>query len=326
MIGLVCSQRRFLPDMEVYNVLRYLSNLVYLMYIPPVTPENVEKMKENMAKFVGAYEDRMGIDACTWKFHVFQHFIELIQIQGSALFWDGYFRECVVGELKEYVTGTVNEDEQIVTNFLVTRHARAYFDSCKASPRMKSFYEREMTEFTGRSLTEYVGVDMEDDLTISEDEKEFIMGMCRASTGRVLKRVRRVKHGGTVVTSTCFRHRGKVDDTWIFFDENLFGQVEDIFAIDGDEQHTFVVKLNKYGRISVMDETSLDGEELPFPINQFPAESLGEYDYVLVGKSKVIQKMTHGVYEYEAEVVDYNGIAKRAVMTCDYLSVWPEYV
>ena len=39
-----------------------------------------------------------------------------------------------------------------------------------------------------------------------------------------------------------------------------------------------------------------------------------------------VSQVTHGVYKYEAEVVDYNGLAKRAVMTCDYVRVWPEYV
>lgn len=325
-IGLVCSQRRFLPDIEVYNVLVYLSNLVYLMYTPRVTQEIIEKMKENMIKFVDAYHDRMGLEACTWKFHVFQHFIELIQVHGSALFWDGYFRECVLGQLKEYATGTLNEDEQIVTNFLVAHHARKYLDACQKSPRMKEFYESEMTEFTGRSLTENVRVDSEDASTMRQDEKEVVMNMCGASAGRSMKRVRRLKHGGTVVTSTRFAHRGMVDDTWLYFNDNLFGQVEDMFAIGGDERHTFVVKLKKYGKVSVMDETSIDGEELLFPMNQFPAENTGETEFVLVKHSTVLQKMTHGVYEYVVKTRDNLGIITKSAMTCEYLSVWPEYV
>jgi hypothetical protein len=325
-VGLVCSQRRFLPDIEVYNVLCYLANLVYLMYIPRVTEENIAKMRENMAKFVDAYQDRMGIQACTWKFHVFQHFIELILVHGSALFWDGYFRECVVGQLKEYATGTWNEDEQIVTNFLVAHHARKYLDACNKSPRMRDFYESEMTEFTGKSLTENVAIDSEDGTTVREDEREMVVRLCGTSIDKQVKRVRRIKHGGTVVTSTSFPHRGKVDDTWLYFNEKLFGQVEDMFAVRGEERRTFVVKLNKYQKVSIMDETSMDGEELLFPMNQFPAESTGEHEYVVVGQSTVIQKMSHGFYEHEVRSVDGIGIETYTAMTCEYLSVWPEYV
>jgi hypothetical protein len=66
-----------------------------------------------------------------------------------------------------------------------------------------------------------------------------------------------------------------------------------------------------------MDEESSEGEELMFPIGQFPAESAEEFEFVLVDFSTCLQKISVGTYEYYA-----NG----SMSTSVYLSVWPEHI
>jgi hypothetical protein len=317
MVGLICSQRRFLPDIKLYKVLCFLSNLVYLMYNPRFTDALLPDLERNMALFVDVYHERIGIGGCTWKFHVFQHFIELLKRHGSALFWDGFFRECVVGELKNYLTGTRGEDEQVVCNFLLTHHARRYFDSCEASPRMKEFYDRETRNFSGKSLSGNSAFRYETVPDIREEERTRILGMYCATRDRGVKRVLRFNHGGTILTSEKNARRGMVDDSWVFLRENLFGRVQDIFVVDGEERESFVFKIEKYRKVPVMDEMSMEGDELMFPMNQFPSESMNEYEYVKVDESVRVQKMSVGTYTHSVggDLVDLV-----------YFSVWNEHV
>lgn len=318
MVGLICSQSRFLPDKKMYDVLRHLSDLVFLMYSPRVTDSSIRDMKRSMQLFVDAYHARIGYSGCTWKFHIFQHFIELIEVHGSALFWDGYFRESVVGELKKFFTGTRNEDEQVVANFLLTHHGRRYFDKCQSSPRMKKFCEGLAPPFSGKSITANVGFTYKEKPVISADERQNVLSFFDSSFGdKEVRRVCRLKHGGVVFSSVRFIHRGMIDDSWVYFDKDTFGQIEDMFVLAGEEEKTFVVKLAKYRRVSLMDEDSSEGEELLFPIGQFPAESADEFEFVLVDFSTCLQKISVGTYEYYA-----NG----SMSTSVYLSVWPEHI
>ncbi len=322
-VGLICSRRRFLPDAHLYKVLVYLANLVYLMYNPRVNNTLIEEMKKNMIRFVDEYHARIGLPGCTWKFHIFQHFIELILIHGSALFWDGFFREKIVGELKEYFTGTRNEDEQIVINYLLSHHAKRYYDACAASPRMKRFFDSQLSEYSGKSLTQNVHFKWECDEGISASEKAIVRNLSGSDDeGKRVKRLSRLIHGGTVISSKAFPHRGMVDDTWLYLDEERFGQVEEILVVDGDERERFVVRLMKYRKVSIMDVHDTHGEELLFPINQFPAETVGQVEYVLVEQSTRVQKMSVGAYEYDVLADDDS---TRVVKT-PFFCVWPEYV
>jgi hypothetical protein len=316
MVGLVCSQQRFMKDLKIYHLLCYLSNLVYLMYDPRVTDSSIAEMERNMALFVDVYHARIGSEGCTWKFHIFQHFIELIKRHGSALFWDGFFRECVVGELKKFLTGTRNEDQQIVSNFLLSRHARRYFDACKSSDRMKAFFDGERSKFRCVSLSEIVAFTYERAVEVTDQERENVLGLFECSDNEVVKRVKRCKKGGTVLSSRRFIHRGLVDDTWIYLNEGAFGQIEDMFVVNAAEEKSVVVKLRKYEKIVLMDERSLDGDEMLFPINQFPAECTGEYEYHLVDESVRVQKMTMGTLKHEVENVSSN---------YTFFCVWPEH-
>ena len=129
----------------------------------------VKAIEENMILFVNAYQVRLGVAGCTWKFHIFQHFLELIQRHGSALFWDGYFRESIVGYLKMFLTGTRNQDEQVVANFLRVHHARKYFETCKSSPRMKEFYEKETKRAGFNVMLENVGFEYLDRVPVTDE-------------------------------------------------------------------------------------------------------------------------------------------------------------
>jgi hypothetical protein len=317
MVGLVCSQQRFMKDLKIYHLLVYLSNLVYLMYDPYVTDASIAEMEQNMGLFVDLYHARIGSQGCTWKFHIFQHFIQLIKRHGSALFWDGFFRECVVGELKKFLTGTRNEDQQIVSNFLLSRHARRYFDACLSNDRMKAFFDGERPKFRGISLTEIVKFDCEKATEVTDQERENVFGLYESEEDEEVFRVKRCKKGGTVLTSRRFAHRGQVDDTWIYLNERTFGQIEDMFVLNSAENKSVVVKLRKYEKVPLMDERTLDGDEMLFPINQFPAECTGEFEYHLVDHSVRVQKMTTGMLKHQVE---------EDVTNHTFFCVWPERV
>jgi hypothetical protein len=325
MVGLISSQRRFLPDLAMYHVLRHLADLVYLMYTPRMTDSIIAEIKRSMKQFVDAYHARIGIAGCTWKFHIFHHFIELIERHGSALFFYGFFRECVIGELKKFLSATWNEDEQIVANFLLTHHATRYFESCRLSPRMKTFCESQAPKMTGKSVGSNVALSFKPDPAMESDEIDVVRSFYGASLGqKQVKRVNRLKHGGTVITSERWNHRGNVDDSWVFFDEENFGRVEDIFVVDGEEEKSFVLKLLKYRKVSVMDEMSSEGDELAFPINQFPAESDDEVEYIYVDHAKNVQMMSVGTYEYVVSRVVVGNKKVKEVLSTPYLAVWPQ--
>jgi hypothetical protein len=325
-VGLVCSQRRFLPDMRVYKMLCYLANLVYLMYDPRITDAKVADMERNMVLFVDAYHDRIGTDGCTWKFHNFQHFIELIKRHGSALFWDGFFHECILGEFKKFLTGTRNEDEQIVANFLLSRHAKDYFDSSKVNRRMKDFFDRERANFSGRSILRIVTYSYERRIEITDDERDCVLRLYECSDEREVRRVTRCKKGSVVLSWKRFAHRGMVDDSWVFLNDECFGQVDDMFVINDEQDKSVVLKLRKCRRVEVMDELSLDGDALLFPINQFLAERGDDVEYVLIDHSVNVQKMSCGKYEHERTINENTEYASTVLDKYDYLCVWPEVV
>lgn len=323
-IGLICSQRRFLPDLEMYHVLRHLADLVYLMYTPRMTDAVISDLKLKMQQFVDAYHARIGISGCTWKFHIFQHFIELIERHGSAIFFDGFFRECIVGELKKFLSATWNEDEQMVANFLLTHHATRYFESCALSPRMKKFCESQAPKMSGKSLGSNVAFTYKWNPAVDDDERDIVLSFYDANLGqKEVRRVTRLKRDGSVLSSERFRHRGGVDDSWVFFDSNTFGHVEDIFVLEGEEAKSFVVKLLKYRKFSIKDEMSSAGEELAFPLNQFPAESADQVEFVFVDNAKSVQMMSVGTYDYEVTRIERNKRVKELLST-PYLTVWPQ--
>jgi hypothetical protein len=49
--------------------------------------------------------------------------------------------------------------------------------------------------------------------------------------------------------------------------------------------------LRKYEKIALVDERSLDGKEVLFLINQFPAECTGEFKYHLVNELVRVQNV-----------------------------------
>jgi hypothetical protein len=231
-----------------------------------------------------------------------------------------------LGELKKFLTGTRNEDEQIVANFLLSRHAKDYFDSSKVNRRMKDFFDGERAKFSGRSIQGIVTYSYERRIEITDDERDFVLGMYGSSDEREVRRVTRCKKGSVVLSSKRYPHRGMVDDSWIFLSEDCFGQVEDMFVINDEQDKSVVMKLRKYKRVELMDELSLDGDALLFPINQFLAERDDVVEYYLIDDGVNVQKMSCGTYEHVRKINENTEYASTVVDKYDYLCVWPEVV
>ncbi len=76
-------------------------------------------------------------------------------------------------------------------------------------------------------------------------------------------------------------------------------------------------KLRKYEKIALVDERSLDGKEVLFLINQFPAECTGEFKYHLVNELVRVQNVAMWTLKHEVEKVSSNHA---------FFCVWPEHV
>jgi hypothetical protein len=99
-----------------------------------------------------------------------------------------------------------------------------------------------------------------------------------------------------------------------------------MFVINDEQDKSVVMKLRKYKRVELMDELSLDGDALLFPINQFLAERDDVVEYYLIDDSVNVQKMSCGKYEHERKINENTEYASTVVDKYDYLCVWPEVV
>ncbi len=298
-VGSICSQRRFLPDSNLYNVLWSLSNTVSAMMNPRQTSAQIDKARSHLVQFVDFYTKRLGMGWCTWKFHIFQHFIQLLLKHGSALFWDGFFREDIVGILKLGLTTKRNHDEQAVTNFLLSHHTHPYREKCEKSDRMKAFRTScKRRTATGLSPVAVKVIDKADE-EVFDEEKDDVLSSCGSfvsSWDVPVTRVLRCRRNGVVLTSKLFKHRGLVNDSFVYLDESNFGQIADIFRVgeESGQNDKIVVKLQMFEKVHL----KTGDQEIIFPVFQFPVKETENFTYKLVTRSVVIQKACVGLYDH----------------------------
>jgi hypothetical protein len=299
-VGIICSQRRFLPDLKLYNVLWSLANVISAMLNPRQTSAQIEKARAHLIRFTDFYTLRLGMGWCTWKFHIFQHFIELLLKHGSALFWDGFFREDIVGILKLGLTTKRNHDEQAVTNFLLSHHTRPYRAKCEQSDRMKAFRTScNRSTATGLSPVAVKIIDTEDN-EVCDEEKDEVLSSCGSfvsSWDVPVTRVVRCRRNGVVLTSKLFQHRGLVNDSFVYLDGDNFGQIAEIFRVgeEGSENDKLVIKLKIFERVHLRN----GNEEIVFPEFQFPVKETENFTFKLITRGVVVQKACLGTYDHQ---------------------------
>jgi hypothetical protein len=316
-VGSICSQRRFLPDSDLYNVLWSLSNAVSSMLNPRQTQLQIQKARGHLIQFVDFYTKRLGMGWCTWKFHIFQHFVKLLIEHGSALFWDGFFREDIVGILKLGLTTKRNHDEQAVTNFLLSHHTHPYREKCEESERMKAFRSScKRGRATSLSPVAVKIIDKADEEVLDE-EKDDVLSSCGSfvsSWDVPVTRVLRCRRNGVVLTSKRFQHRGLVNDSFIYLDDSNFGQIVEIFRIGEEnvQNDKIVIKIRKFERVHLTN----GNEEITFPEFQFPVNETEEFAFKLITRTVAVQKACMGSYDHH----DGNN----AVVTLKFFCALPE--
>jgi hypothetical protein len=118
-VALLCCDEDVISDLDYYGMWVYLANCVYLMHDGNPTVAKLEKLKKYMRKFTEKYVEVMGPWQCVPKFHLFQHFVELVELHGPAFLWDAFPFERLQGILKRDVTTTKHYLTQIGRNFVL---------------------------------------------------------------------------------------------------------------------------------------------------------------------------------------------------------------
>jgi hypothetical protein len=89
-ITMLCSDTEVIVDEKIYPIFVHLSNAVYLMHYGRFTPEIREQAEIEVFKFCRLFRDCFTEEYCTYKFHVFQHFIDMLKEHGPAFLWDAF--------------------------------------------------------------------------------------------------------------------------------------------------------------------------------------------------------------------------------------------
>ena len=97
------------------------ANVSYLLNHGCFDAEKLAAARVEMATFAERYKRTFLASGCSWKFHIFQHFIHLAERHGPAFLWDAFNFERSLGMMKRDVTATRGVPDHAARNFIV-RH------------------------------------------------------------------------------------------------------------------------------------------------------------------------------------------------------------
>jgi hypothetical protein len=164
---------------------------------------------------------------------------------------------------------------------------------------MKSF-TRSCKKRVASSLSPFlVKILLESEDEVFDEDKDEILTACGSlvSTWEVdVSRVLRCRRNGVVLTSEMFDHRGLVNDSYVMLDNDIFGQVSDIFLVGekNADNDKLVIKVHMFERVELKN-----GDELVrFPECQFPVRETSQHVYKLLTKNVPLQKACVGVYDH----------------------------
>ena len=100
-----------------------------------------------------------------------------------------------------------------------------------------------------------------------------------------------------------------VDDSFLLVDGKDLGRVSDMVWIPSSQ--TVLVQLKVYQKVGIPSGAA--GLEVPFPINQFPAEPTNQTRVVVLDKESYVQKALHGSISF----LRYDNL------TYEYLAIRP---
>lgn len=318
-VGLVCADKRILKDDDLYKILRYLSNTVGAMIQPEITEDDMDHAQGSSDKFAFNYKDYFKDRACTWKFHMSQHFVEFLRRFGSAAYFDNFNLEKLNGQIVKRVTTRRRPMKQMVTNFLLHNHSEPLL-------KRESYHEKTKQFLNNLGLKTIYSFD--NDWHAHDEEAQFsrrsddesVEGFRRSFpelSHCMIRRQTCVSKGKVVVTSEKFDHQGKADNSHILLKRSIMGRVLDILEVQCGENSRFFFSMNIIRRsLEKPDATEECEDGTPksrtFPDNQFIAEQTEEMLWTEACNDDLVQKMFHGYTTFL-----FNGIEK----TCLYIAV-----
>lgn len=155
MAMLLCDDNSYL-DAEIFEVWTHFSNACYLLLHGRMNERILAAAEQEVKLFAEKFKKKFGPQHCTWKFHVFQHFPQLVRLHGPAFLWDDFMYERLLGYLGEDVTSTNVQVLQATRNFMLRHHAEYFMDSAKYVDSCREFIESLGVSARDASLTKLV--------------------------------------------------------------------------------------------------------------------------------------------------------------------------
>jgi hypothetical protein len=326
-VAVICCDEHTMRDTELYAVWVHFANAMYLLLHGRQTERIMKAGECAVQAFAKAFKKKFDEANCTWKFHVFQHFPELVRRHGPAFLWDAFIYERLLGFMGKDVTTTRQQVLQATRNFMLRHHSSYFQNSDKYVEECRSLLEEiggcakdaSLTKLTiePMALAPNVGPrpmlhsHMEQFRAAAASALGLSTDQFHAADKDRVTRLRRYlkislktfdKFAMNLMWNVCALSRfhltissavykrkenSNTEDSFIQVDNRFFGQVVEILWLR-DQKAAFLL-LQVYEKSPLFGENGL---EVPFPVNQFPVSIVhGQTKVFHVTKRLFIQKI-----------------------------------
>lgn len=296
-IVLLLLDSAVLENRTMYRMLVYLANAVYYLHYGKQSDAIRAKAQKYIVKFSRWYckvYDEFGMIP---KFHLFQHFGEMLRLHGAACFWDSFNLERFLHVLGKSLTTTVNHMDQASMNFLTRHHCpdlqskaiRTYTGSTK------KVFKRLGYDVQNFALMKCVPLDKRgrggkklSRTRVSDNYAKYFKRFLGNVHSRIkLWQVKKMKFRNLALTSRFFPHREaqRVRDCYVCLNEKHFGRIADMCEVDGTDLHLLLLQI--YKRPVVVNR---GGFQILFPVNNFPVEPTEKYMVFAMNDDLFVQK------------------------------------
>ena len=287
-----------LKNRNIYRLLVYLSNAVYYLHYGKQSDEIRGYAQKYLIKFARLYCDTYDVKYRIPKFHLFQHFIELVRLHGAACFWDSFNLERFLSFLNKCLTTSLNHMDQASMNFLTKRHCpdlqvRAIETYSKSTRTLFKHlgYEAECFAYlkcTSLDRRTFKGQPVPMQHVSEESEKHFKRFLGNSQSRMKLWQVKKMKFRNLALTSQIFRHReaNRVRDCYVCLNEKYLGRIADMCQV-GNAKLMHLLLLQVYKRAVAVNK---DGFQILFPANNIPVLPTEEYMVFEMSDNLFVQK------------------------------------
>lgn len=290
-VGTLICDEVLVNDEPFRQMIIHLANVVYLLHMGDPPNDVEETLKSEMIAFCKLYIQIYGEKCCTWKFHNFQHMLEIYRRHGPAFLWDAFNLEGMVGFMKKVITARRNQLNQGATIFLLQYHSQAFKSAHLSNVRVQEYLRKmglSSSFFAGMKAVALTYGKLKD-VSVNDMEKIYHFIGSQNTVPRediLLKRVLKLKRFNQVITSAGFPHKGQVNDSFVMVNSKFCGQVQEIVELRRAEEYLLIVQL--YRKTIVRSNVGIPME---FPMNQFPVVETADCEVLLLTPDVFLQKI-----------------------------------